>query len=175
MNGHLGFCRRKPLSQQNWAFRRRKSLSQLTSQLRNWSYCSAEWRSCAKNWVRNCETPFRMEISLRKWGFFYALVVRRPLRSCEMGAPVLRSGTRVPFLDSQLRKLSQRIEKCCELISQQKAVFAEKSSLAAKSRRALFLPCFCSVFALISSRFLPLHFLPPGVIQKDEITYKHTI
>ena len=51
------------------------------------------------------------------------------LRSCEMGAPVLRSGTRVP-----------------KVVSQQSADFAE----AAKSRKPLFLPCFCSVFAPIS-------------------------
>ncbi|RVW27282.1 hypothetical protein CK203_103102 [Vitis vinifera] len=47
-----------------------------------------------------------------------------PFRSCEMGVPVLRSGTRVPNSPSQLRKFSQRIQKCCGMVWQQNALFA---------------------------------------------------
>ena len=41
-------------------------------------------------------------------GIFHALVVRSCESSCEVGATVLRSGTRVPKVVSQLRKFSQR-------------------------------------------------------------------
>ena len=52
-----------------------------------------------------------------------------------------------------------------------KCSFRRSFPQAAKSRRALFLLCFCSVFAPISSRFvflsISLHFLSPEIIQKD--------
>nr|CAN83701.1 hypothetical protein VITISV_044391 [Vitis vinifera] len=73
---------------------------------------------------RSCETPCGMELWLRNLEFscFGAL---QPFRSCEMGAPVLRSGTRVPNLVSQLRKFSQRSQLSCEMISQRTTVFVE--------------------------------------------------
>ena len=104
-----------------------------------------------QNRLRSCQTPFQMELSLRNGGF-HALVVRSRFRSCEMGAPVLRSGTRVPKLVSQLRKFSQRGQLGCELVSQQNFDFAE----AAKSRRPLFFPCFSPVFAPFDSDFAPI-------------------
>ena len=100
---------------------------------------------------RSCEIPCQMELSLRNGGF-HALVVRSRFRSCEMGAPVLRNGTRVPKVVSQLRKFSQRGQLGCELVSQQNFDFAE----AAKSRRPLFFPCFSPVFAPFDSNFAPI-------------------
>ena len=77
------------------------------SQLRNESHCAAKWHSCAKKWLRSCEILCEMELSLRKWDLS-CFGGSQPFRSCEMGTPVLRSGTRVPKVVSQLRKFSQR-------------------------------------------------------------------
>ena len=98
-----------------------------------------------------------MASRLRNWKFS-RFGASQPFRSYEMGAPVLRSGTCVLKLVSQLRKFSQRGACGCELVSQQSADFAE----AAKSRRplvfALFLLCFCYVFAPFDSERLPFNF-----------------
>nr|CAN64158.1 hypothetical protein VITISV_015782 [Vitis vinifera] len=108
-----------------------------------------------QNRLSSCETPFQMELSLRN------------------GAPVLRSGTRVPKLVLHLQKFSQRGQLGCELVSQQSIDFAE----AAKSRRPLFFPCFLPVFAPILLRktsfnffTIPLDFDHP----KTYITSKQT-
>ena len=77
------------------------------SQLRNESHCAAKWHSCAKKWLHSCEILCEMELSLRKWDLS-CFGGSQPFRSCEMGAPVLRSGTRVPKVVSQLRKFSQK-------------------------------------------------------------------
>ena len=76
-------------------------------------------------------------------------------RSCEIGAPVLRSGTRVPNSPSQLRKFSQKIPKCCGMVWQQNAHFAEVFFRL----RNLAQICFHSVFAPISLRFFFFQFL----------------
>ena len=62
-----------------------------------------------------------------EWSFDYEIGNFHALkfRSCEMGAPMLRSGTRVPNLVSQLRKFSQRSQLSCEMISQKTVVFTE--------------------------------------------------
>ena len=105
---------------------------------------------CQK-WFRSCEIPCRMELWLRNWEFL-RFGASQPFHSCEMGAPVLRSGTHVP-----------------KVVLQQSVDFAE----AAKSRKPLFLPCFCSVFAPILLRFcserlssISLQFLLILIIQK---------
>ena len=115
-----------------------------------------------QNRLRSCEIPYGMELWLQNWDFS-RFGVSQPFRSCEMRAPVLRSGTRVPKSVSQQRKFSQesielrndfakdgrfrrdtlipqRLLLGCETVSRGSANFAE----AAKSRRPLFLPCFCS-------------------------------
>ncbi|WJZ98414.1 hypothetical protein VitviT2T_016939 [Vitis vinifera] len=51
-----------------------------------------------QNRLRNCEIPCGMELLVRN----QALPLRNAFRSCEMDATVLRSGTRVPRLVSQL-------------------------------------------------------------------------
>nr|CAN75486.1 hypothetical protein VITISV_041894 [Vitis vinifera] len=71
------------------------------SQLRNEGHYAAKWYSCAKSWFRSCKTPWEMGLWLRNWEFFM-------LRSCEMRVTVLRNGSRVPKVVSQLRKFSQR-------------------------------------------------------------------
>nr|CAN79833.1 hypothetical protein VITISV_000788 [Vitis vinifera] len=69
--------------------------------LRNEVHCAAKWHSCAKSWFRNCEIPCKMELWLRNWDFS-RFGTSQPFCSCEMRAHVLRSGTRVPNLVSQL-------------------------------------------------------------------------
>ena len=143
--------------------------------------------------------------------------LRNAFRSCEMNVTVLRSGTRVPKLLSQLRNtlrngtlvaksgiftlyrfaaVSQlrnggscaaKWHLCAKLAFAAAKILVENPKVlrnglatkcsfrrsfpqAAKSCRALFLFCFSSVFAPISSRFFSfnfLHFLPPEIIQKD--------
>ena len=66
-----------------------------------------------------------------------------------MRAHMLRSGTRVPNSPSQLRKFSQRIPKCCGMVWQQNAHFAE---VLFRLRNLIEL-CFCSVFTLFLLRF----------------------
>ena len=127
-------------------FRSKKPFSQPTSQcvsqLRIECHCAAKWHTCAKIAFAIAKYP-------AGWNFgceirdFHALL----LRSCELGAPVLRSGTRVPNLTSQLRKFSQRIPMSSGMVWQQSAYFA-KDFLRLRS---LVEPCFCSVFAPISS------------------------
>ena len=127
----------------------------------------------------------QLQNTLQNWEFSY-FGASQPFCSYEMGAPVLRSGNRVPNLVSQLRKFLQMIQLSCEIgfakddrfrrdtlipqrillgcetVSQRSANFAE----AAKSRRPLFLPCFCSVFAPKDFLSISLHFLLPEIIQK---------
>ena len=67
-----------------------------------WMLLYCEVALVCQDWFRSCQIPCGMELSLRNGGF-HALVVRSRFRSCEMGATVLRSGTRVPNLVSQLR------------------------------------------------------------------------
>ncbi|WJZ92827.1 hypothetical protein VitviT2T_011802 [Vitis vinifera] len=59
--------------------------------LRNGTVC--------QNRLCNYEIPCRMGLLVRN----QALPLRNAFRSCEMDAPVLRSGTRVPKMVSQLR------------------------------------------------------------------------
>ncbi|KAL6310781.1 hypothetical protein AAG906_017148 [Vitis piasezkii] len=61
-----------------------------------------------------------------------------PFRSCELGAPVLRSGTRVPNSASQLRKFSQRIPMSCGMVWQQSAIFAEDFLRLITTQKVLF-------------------------------------
>ena len=81
--------------------------------------------------------------------------LRNAFRSCQMRAPVLRSGTRVPKSPSQLRKFSQRTPKCCGMVWQQNAHFAEVSF----TLRNFAELCFSSVFALFLLRFRSDFFL----------------
>ena len=92
-----------------------KSASQLRNTLRNgalelrsrfaaskWGLLCCEMALVRQTWFRSCEIPCEMELWLRNWEFS-CFGASQPFRSCEMGAPVLRSGTRVPNLVSQLR------------------------------------------------------------------------
>ncbi|RVW84253.1 hypothetical protein CK203_045255 [Vitis vinifera] len=95
--------------------------SQSVSQLRIECHCATKWHTCAKIafTIAKYPTGWNFGCEIRD---FHALL----LRSCELGAPVLRSGTRVPNLALQLRKFSQRRKWSCEMISQRMAAFAEK-------------------------------------------------
>ena len=88
--------------------------------------------------------PAKWSFGCKKKIFFFF-----GFRSCEMRFTVLRNGTRVPNL------VSQRGAWGCELVLQQSADFAE----ATKSRRPLFLPCFCPVFAPFLLRKTSFQFL----------------
>ena len=66
-----------------------------------WMLLCCEVALVCQTWFRSCEILFQMELSLRNGGF-HALVVRSRFRNCEMRAPVLQSGTRVPKMVSQL-------------------------------------------------------------------------
>ena len=119
-----------------------------------------------QNYFRNCEIPCGIGLLARN----QALPFHNALRSCQMRAHMLRSGTRVPNSPSQLRKFSQRLPKCCGMVWQQNAQFAEYFFRL----RNLAELCFCSVFTLFLLRFrsdfflsISLHFLQPGIIQKD--------
>nr|CAN74659.1 hypothetical protein VITISV_037668 [Vitis vinifera] len=68
-----------------------------------------------QNRFRNCEIPCGMELWLRNQEFS-RFIASQPFRSCELGAPVLRGGTRVPKSASQLRKFSQRSQMSCGMI-----------------------------------------------------------
>ena len=120
-----------------------------------------------QNRFRNCEIPCGMGFLVRNQTF----PLRNAFRSCQMKALVLRSGTRVPKSPSQLRKFSQRTPKCCGMVLQHSADFAE----AAKSRNALF---FCSVFALFLLRFrsdsFPFNFLAISSTWDHSKRLKHT-
>ena len=108
------------------------------SQLRNGSSCAAKWHSCAKI------------------GFAAAKIFAKEsikLRNDFAKDDHFRRDTLIP----------QRLLLGCETVSQRSANFAE----AAKSRRPLFLPCFCTNFAPIDFLSIPLHFLPPEIIQKE--------
>ena len=93
----------------------------------------------------NCEIPCGIGFLVRN----QALPLRNAFRNCQMRAPVLQSGTRVPKLVSQLRKFSQRTPKCCGMIWQQNAYFAEVFF----SLRNLAELCFSSVFTLFLLQF----------------------
>ncbi|RVW93794.1 hypothetical protein CK203_043452 [Vitis vinifera] len=152
-------ARKMSISQQNAIF---AATSQCVSQLRNECNCAAKWHTCAKIAFAIAKYPMEWDFCCEIWAL--------PLRNCKMGAPVLRSGTRVPNSPLQLRKFSQRIPKCCGMVWQQNAQFAEYFFRL----RNLAELCFCSVFTLFLLRFrsdfflsISLHFLPPGIIQKD--------
>ena len=113
------------------------------SQLRNGGSCAAKWHSCAKLGFAAAKYPAKWSFGC-EIGNFHAL----ELRSCEMGAPVLRSGTHVPNLVSQLQKFSQKSQLSCEMVSQRSASFVEDSLRL----RSLTKPCFYPVFAPISLR-----------------------
>ena len=133
-----------------------------------------------QTWFRSCEIPCGMKLWLRK-RVFSRFVASQPIRSFEMGAPVLRSGTCVPNFgfavtkifaeesnelrndfakDGHFRRdmlISQRLLLSCEMVSQRSANFAK----AAKSRRGceisqtpvftLFSLCFWFDFSPTSS------------------------
>ena len=94
-----------------WHFRRPfrslKMILQLISQLRN--ECTG-----LPNGTRVPKSGFVVEKLPAEWGFgcenweFLRFGISQPFRSCEMRVTVLRNGTRVPKLVSQLRKFLQR-------------------------------------------------------------------
>ena len=147
------------------------TIAEMGVRLWNWDFSrfgtSQPFRSCEmrvtvlRNGTRVPKSASQLRNSLRNGTFgceienFHALELRNAFRSCETDAPVLRSGTRVPKWVSQLRKFSQRLLQCCGMVWQQNVDFAE----AAKSRRPLFFPCFCPVFAPFDSDFAPKDFL----------------
>ena len=88
------------------------------SQLRNGGSCAAKWHSCAKLGFATAKIFTEESIELRN---DFAKDDR------------FHRDTLIP----------QWLLLGCETVSQQSANFAEPT----KSRRPLFLPCFCSVFA----------------------------
>ena len=127
--------------------RSKMPFSQCVSQLRNESSCAAKWHSCAKNAFAAAKYPRRDFYSVAEW-----------------------------FCSIVLTSQRQRLLQCCGMVLQHSADFAE----AAKSRRALFfalfLLCFCSVFAPISIRFFsfqfPCNFFHLGSFKKIKIHIK---
>ena len=118
-------------------------------------------------------------------------------RSCEMRFIVLRNGTRVPKMVSQLRKFSQRGAWGCEMVSQQNGYSAAKwrfcNELVGTAKwfrskvpilqrlRNLADPCFSPVFYPFSLRFcserlpsISLQFLLILIIQKPILHQKKT-
>ena len=108
------------------------------SQLRNGGSCAAKWHSCAK--IGFTATKIFAEETIK-------------LRNDFAKDGRFHRDTLIP----------QRLLLGCETGSHQSVKFAE----AAKSRRPLFLPCFCSVFAPIDFLSISLHFLQHEIIQKD--------
>ena len=119
-----------------------------------------------QNRFRNCEIPCEMGLLLRN----QVLPLRNAFRSYEIRAPVLRSGTRVPNSPSQLRKFSQRTPKCCGMIWQQNAHFAEVFFRL----RNLAELCFCSVFTLFLLRFFSFNFFAISSTWDHSKRLKHT-
>ena len=113
------------------------------SQLRNEGYCAAKWHSCAKSWFRSCETPCGMELWLRNWEFS-CFGASQLIRSFEMGALVLRSGTRVPKLLSQLRNALAETSTVLRNVLATKCRFRRGCEISQTPVFALFLLCFCS-------------------------------
>ena len=145
-----------------------------------WMLLCCEVALVCQNWFRSCETPFQMELSLRNGGF-HALVVRSRFRSCEMGAPMLRSGTRVPKLVSQLRNtLAEtstvlrnglatkcRFRRGCEI--SQTLVFPLFSL-----RLTPILLRFCSdFFSSISLQFLLILIIQKPILHQNKLELKH--
>ena len=131
-------------------FRSKKRVSQKKADFAasKWGSLCCEMALVCQNRLRNFKIPCEMELWLRNWEFS-RFVASQPFRNCEMGVPVLRSGTRVPNLGSQLRKFSQRRQLSCEMISQRMAAFAEtrwfcSEVLISQKLRNLADPCFCS-------------------------------
>ena len=135
----------------------------------NWVSLCCEVAHVCQNRFRNCEIPCGMEPWLRNQGFS-RFIASQPFRSCELGAPVLRSGTRVPYLVSQQRKFSQRSQISCGMVWQQSANFAEDFLRL----RSLVEPCFCSVFALFLLRFLPFNLFAISSTYDHSKRLKHT-
>ena len=120
------------------------------SQLRNGGSCAAKWHSCAKLGFAASKIFAEEKMELRN-DFETDGHFRRDML------------------------ISQQLRLGCEKVSQQGADFAE----AAKSRRALFLLCFYSVFAPISLRLTSFQFLwiffHLRSFNKIKITYKNII
>ena len=136
------------------------------SQLQNEVHCAAKWHSCAKKWFCSCEIPCQMELWLRNWEFS-RFGASQPFRSCEMGAPVLRSGTRVPNLVSQLR--TGFAAKCW---------FRRGCKISQAPVFALFLLCFRSDFApkdfiSISLQFLLILIIQKPILHQNKLELKH--
>ena len=108
----------------------------------------------------NCEIPCGMGLLLRN----QALPLRNAFRSYEMRAPMLQSGTRVP------NSPSQRIPKCCGMVWQQNAQFAEVFFRL----RNLAELCFCSIFTLFSIRFFSFNFFAISSTWDHSKRLKHT-
>ena len=138
---------RNPLRNRTFVPKSAFFTSQCVSQLPNDGSCAAKWHSCAKSafaaakssaeWGFGCQKKkmnffFFRSHSCAKIGFAAAKHPSKWSFPCEMedfqmGTPVLRSGTRVPKVVSQLRKFSQRVALGCEMISQQSGDFATKA------------------------------------------------
>ena len=117
-----------------------------------------------QNHFRNCEMPCGMGLLVRNHAFPF----RNGFRSCQMGATVLRSGTRVPKPLSQLRNTLAEASTVLRSGLATKITFRRGFLHPAKFRRALFFPlfllCFGSNFGPIFFLSIPLKFLPPGII-----------
>ena len=79
----------------------------------NGGHCAAKWHSYAKIGFAAAKYPAEWSFGC-EIGNFCVL----ELRSCEMGAPVLRSGTRV-------QKSVSQSQLSCEMVSQRMVAFVE--------------------------------------------------
>nr|CAN79650.1 hypothetical protein VITISV_010853 [Vitis vinifera] len=109
-----------------------------------WMLLYCEVALVCQDWFRSCQIPCGMELSLRNGGF-HALVVRSRFRSCEIGTPVLRSGTRVPNLVSQLRNALAETSTVLRNGLATKCRFRRGCEISQTPVFPLFLPCFRSV------------------------------
>ena len=123
-----------------------------------------------QNHFRNCEIPCGMGLLVQN----HAFPLRKAFRSCQMGATVLRSGTRVPNLLSQLRNTLVETSTVLRNGLATKCSFRRSFLHSAKFRKALFFPCFCSVLASILTRFFFFNLLEISSTWDHFKQLKHT-
>ena len=109
-----------------------------------WAYGAAKWHSCAKGWFRSYETPFEMAYWLRNSGS-QGMESSQPFRSCKM-ALVCQGAS------SQLWKFWQRALGGCEMVSQQKSIFAARKRIFAAAPEA------CEIFSQWEAICTAAHF-----------------
>ena len=100
-----------------------------------------------------------------EWGFgcenweFLRFGISQPFCSCEMRVTVLRNGTRVPKVGFAAAKYPAKWSFGFEIGNFHALELRSRFVEAAKSRRPLFFPYFCPVFALFLLQTIFLQFL----------------